>query len=107
MMPLVQLDFEVRKDYIYKTFCINRDKPITVCGGQCYLNDRIKSLTQQQERNTETQLEVQSFPFFKEEIQKFSLATSILEINSIVSIPYAFGLVIGYPTNIFRPPRLV
>ena len=35
--PLVYLDYELRKDYIAKVLCIERDNPISMCNGKCYL----------------------------------------------------------------------
>ena len=35
--PLVYLDYEIRKDYISRVLCIERDNPIPVCNGKCYL----------------------------------------------------------------------
>lgn len=41
LVPLVYLDFEIRRDYIEKVLCIERDKPITVCKGSCVLKGRL------------------------------------------------------------------
>ncbi len=41
--PIVYLDFKLRQDYITKMFCVNRDKPMTVCNGQCYLMKKISA----------------------------------------------------------------
>lgn len=39
----VILDYQVNKDFIAKTLCINRAKPMSCCQGKCHLN---KSLAQ-------------------------------------------------------------
>ncbi|MEM7107821.1 MAG: hypothetical protein AAF519_06320 [Bacteroidota bacterium] len=36
------IEFELNKGYIQDFLCINRDKPLTVCGGQCYLAEQMK-----------------------------------------------------------------
>jgi len=41
-MPLVYLGFQLNREYIAANLCINRDKPITVCGGRCYLVKNLK-----------------------------------------------------------------
>lgn len=33
--------FQLNRDYIAEVLCINRDKPITVCQGQCFLDARL------------------------------------------------------------------
>jgi hypothetical protein len=53
LIPLVCLDYELRKDYIAKTLCVNRDKPITMCYGKCYLANKLAAANQQQERQAE------------------------------------------------------
>lgn len=50
MMPLILLDFEVRRDYIAEVLCINRDEPITVCGGTCYLDKKLGMAEEQKEQ---------------------------------------------------------
>ena len=45
LRPLAPLiDFELNKGYIQDFLCINRDKPITVCGGKCYLLEQLKKV---------------------------------------------------------------
>ncbi|MCF0060414.1 hypothetical protein MUK70_14310 [Dyadobacter chenwenxiniae] len=53
LIPLVCLDYELRKDYIAKTLCVNRDTPITMCYGKCYLAKKLNAASQQQERQAE------------------------------------------------------
>jgi hypothetical protein len=36
------IDFEVQRDFIAEMFCIEREKPITVCYGQCYLTSQME-----------------------------------------------------------------
>ena len=74
MVPLVYLDFEVRKDYIAKVLCINRDKPITVCGGQCFLAKQLNKVKGQQEKDAQHAHQVEQINFFNE-------AVSILDYN--------------------------
>lgn len=33
--------FQFNRDYIAEVLCINRDKPITLCQGQCFLDARL------------------------------------------------------------------
>jgi len=45
MAPIAVLDFELRRDYIEKVLCIERDKPISTCKGSCYLFKRLRNTT--------------------------------------------------------------
>ncbi|WP_225865766.1 hypothetical protein [Dyadobacter aurulentus] len=53
LIPLVCLDYELRKEYIAKTLCVNRNKPILNCNGKCYLAKKLAAANQQQERQAE------------------------------------------------------
>ena len=35
------VDFLINKEEIQTELCVNKDKPITVCGGSCYLEQRL------------------------------------------------------------------
>lgn len=50
-MPLIYVDFEVRKDYIRQVLCIKRDQPIAVCHGRCYLTDQLEKAAETEKRN--------------------------------------------------------
>lgn len=53
VVPLVYLDYELRKEYIIANLCVNRDNPIVVCGGKCYLAKKIVETKKQEDRQAE------------------------------------------------------
>jgi len=53
VIPLLYLDFEIRRDYIVANLCENRDRPIMNCNGKCYLAKRIAALAEQEKRQAE------------------------------------------------------
>ncbi|MNL37459.1 hypothetical protein D3C87_1596040 [compost metagenome] len=53
VIPLVYLDYELRKEYIIANLCINRDNPIVVCEGKCYLAEKVVEAKKQEERRAE------------------------------------------------------
>lgn len=53
VLPLLYLDFEIRKDYIVANLCVNRDKPILLCNGKCYLTKKVKETREKEERQAE------------------------------------------------------
>lgn len=106
MVPLIYLDFEVRNDYISKVLCIERDKPITVCGGSCYLTDKLNE-TQEQQENSE-KLTPREIVFFLTENR---LNHSILHHTEIVLNDEYFNANEDLPhsnflSDIFHPPKL-
>ncbi|MCF0071067.1 hypothetical protein LZD49_11335 [Dyadobacter sp. CY261] len=53
VIPLVYLDYELRREYIIANLCVNRDNPIVVCDGKCYLAKRVVDAKKQEERQAE------------------------------------------------------
>lgn len=53
VIPLVCLDYEIRKDYIAKTLCVNKNKPILLCNGKCYLAKKLAQAEKQEQRQAE------------------------------------------------------
>jgi len=43
------IDYELNREYIIKTLCIERDKEVNTCQGQCHLNKEIKKNSTQEE----------------------------------------------------------
>lgn len=43
------LEYQVNKDFIAKTLCVNREKPMSCCKGKCYLNKKMASDESQQQ----------------------------------------------------------
>lgn len=51
IIPVVFVDYELRKDYIVQNFCINKDKPALECDGKCFL---AKKLNEAREKEAES-----------------------------------------------------
>ena len=46
LVPVVYLDFEMRKDFIIQNLCENRFKPQLNCNGQCYLAKKLHKIAE-------------------------------------------------------------
>lgn len=53
VIPLLYLDFELRRGYIVANLCENRNRPELHCDGKCYLAKRIAALDEQERRQAE------------------------------------------------------
>ena len=53
VIPLLYLDFELRRDYIVSNLCENRNRPQMHCDGKCYLAKRFAALEEQEKRQAE------------------------------------------------------
>ncbi len=74
IVPALFVNYELRKDFIIKNYCVNKDKPELHCDGQCYLAKQIKAAEQKDEKqatntfvsklfHTETSLSQTTFEF--------------------------------------------
>ncbi len=106
LYPLIYLDFNLRKEYIQEVLCINKDKPITVCGGSCYLNSKLSDLTSHQEQEKQIQQEF-NVNFFAQETVKIDLYNQKIELESSYLIQNTDFIQSLKISDIFHPPRLV
>ncbi len=98
--PLVYLEFEINKDYIRDVLCVNRDKPITVCGGSCYLKKR---LTQEQSEKTDATSKTKRVAlglYFEEILEIFIAIGSHEALHKVFQQIYSYS----YTKGIFHPP---
>ena len=54
------LEYQLNRDYIANVLCVNKDKPITVCEGSCYLAKRLKQ--EQQKGQSAPQIQLKDYP---------------------------------------------
>lgn len=107
LVPVVYLDFELRKEYIIKHLCENRFRPERLCNGQCYLSKALGKLTEEKatkeaERQSQQIKKVleevfEEVPFFRIESASIELFRSrfpaVLEILTTL-----------HRQALFRPP---
>ena len=105
MVPLIYLDFNLRREYIAKVLCINKEEPITICGGHCYLIKQLGKAGEQQEKEATTN--------HKSEILFFSLLLARLDFSSLANEldqnPAKWEALMAssaFLADIFRPPQV-
>ncbi len=50
MAPLIFADYELRKDFIIKNYCINKSRPELHCDGKCYLAKQLEKAEQEDQK---------------------------------------------------------
>ena len=75
LIPYAQ--YYLNYDYIAEVLCINKEKPITICYGKCYLNDQLKKTSNSDDGPAPTQIEYQKQPLTLNDLQQYPLAVSI------------------------------
>ncbi|HMQ46033.1 MAG TPA: hypothetical protein PKA70_01200 [Saprospiraceae bacterium] len=63
----VVLDFKINQNFIAEFLCINKEKPMVMCNGKCYLSSQFKKAEQEEKKqalpNPKEKLESLYIPF--------------------------------------------
>ncbi len=106
LVPLIHLDFELRRDYIYSVLCINKERPITVCGGHCFLTAQLEKAAAHQQKEKDTSNRLLEISFFNQELISLSLKHPIIEKSTGYSALDQKNHPKSFIDDIFRPPQL-
>jgi hypothetical protein len=89
VIPLLYLDFEIRRDYIVKNLCVNRSRPLMHCDGKCYLAKKIAALDEQEKRQAESDYMTKLLDHVMDsQILVFAPAISSFELRQTLSFNY-------------------
>lgn len=101
------IDYQVNRDYIASTLCINKDRPELNCNGYCYLKTQMKKVVDLPVEEI-PQLPIPStdntelvFTFEEQEIVSFEPGLEERNMLFYYSDNYHFNLSTGH----FNPPR--
>jgi len=106
LLPLIYVDFELRQDYIAKVLCVERNKPMTVCYGRCYLNKNLGKAAEQTENEEKTL--ATSITFFFHKVDSL-LSSTPLPGSYLKNTHFVFRdlpVPILRSSNIFHPPQV-
>lgn len=100
----VILDYQVNKDFIAKTLCINRAKPMSCCQGKCHLNKSLaQDESQQQTPGKSGQRDETPFHLFSP--KNLVPKPVFIEIASLHSTRYIDPATSQYLQSDFEPPQ--
>ncbi|MEL6558778.1 MAG: hypothetical protein AAFQ94_11380 [Bacteroidota bacterium] len=102
-VPSIYLDFEIRKDYIAKVLCINKEKPITQCGGKCFLKRQLEN-TQQGDQQGNVAPRLTNINFYSPSKALKVEFNSLLPTHTKYVIPNTIGHSQLFHSDIFHPP---
>lgn len=105
VIPMVFIEYELRKDYIIQNFCINKDKPLLKCDGKCYLAKKLNET-----REKEAQSAFVSFLFSMESnyvppVFLFECMERVLVEEAEPLYPQKLLFIQNMFFDFFRPPR--
>ncbi|WP_229206137.1 hypothetical protein [Dyadobacter fermentans] len=109
VVPVIYLDYELRKDYIISTLCENRNRPQLNCDGKCYLAKRIAEAAKQEQRQAEsdfmTKMLSAQAPVTNDFLTHFITTPRTVELLPAVTFNYASPFNgRNFVLDIFHPP---
>lgn len=107
VIPLLYLDFEIRRDYIVANLCENRTRPQLNCNGKCYLAKRMAALEEQEKRQAEKNYMARLLDNVMDHHTSFSFSPQMasFQIPPGLNFPYSSPFIAHISTDdIFHPP---
>lgn len=103
------LYYEVNKTFITERFCINKDKPMKMCSGKCYL---FSELQQQQEEDQGEKiplklLQENQISCFVVECPEWNFSAQSIDKKPLLFFDDSAFLAQSFFIEIFHPPRVV
>jgi hypothetical protein len=98
--------FKLNQNYIARNLCVNRDKPMTMCGGSCYLKKKLEKNRQEDQPYPRSQTKEDRL------LEFYSCAASLAGPahsgqDNTPFLPYHDKLFcIDFITGIFHPPKI-
>jgi len=107
VIPLLYMDFEIRREYIVANLCENRNRPQLHCDGKCYLAKLIASLEEQEKRQAEKNYMARLLDHVMDQRVHFSFAQPAFscEITAVPLFTYTSPFTSRVAVDdIFHPP---
>nr|WP_295926130.1 hypothetical protein [uncultured Dyadobacter sp.] len=107
VIPLLYLDFEIRREYIVANLCENRARPQMHCDGKCYLAKRIAALDEHEKRQAEKSYMFKLLDQVMDQRSGFDFKTNAVILHTtsaanFASLPLFIPRIA--PDDIFHPP---
>ena len=109
---LVQLglvvDFTINRDFIAKTFCVNKAKPELKCNGKCHLAKSLKKSASKEEQSgqRESKNEIQIPVFIQNDFFKIEFNSAKLEASTLHEFAYTASIPQFVQLSVFQPPQV-
>lgn len=100
--------WEINKDKIAKTECINRFKPMMHCNGKCQLYSELKKAADEEAENNKlpiTVLKLKTLDTFIEMTTDWQLNVIVVSNKEDIFSGYSTSPLNGYLDTLFKPPQ--
>ncbi|PKK37211.1 hypothetical protein BWI96_07640 [Siphonobacter sp. SORGH_AS_0500] len=94
VVPAILMDFELRKDYIIKYYCENRNRPELHCDGKCYLAKKLKATQESQEKEASQRLLTQVLEV-PDQLSHWQFTFEAPDFES-TAVPFPFSIIVSF-----------
>ena len=98
--------FNINRDYIAQVLCINKEKPMTMCYGNCFLKRNLKVGGENEKSTVPVSKIVIEAPSFIVSEFNYSFSQSATPLAFLYGRYYSIELS-GFPSTIFHPPSFL
>jgi hypothetical protein len=109
MAPLIFADYELRKDFIIKNYCVNKNRPEMHCDGKCYLAKQLEKAEQEDQKQATGNFISKLLSFeseFKTNYFANFFAKKSLRIKENPNFQYAESFSMLHTFSFFHPPQV-
>ena len=99
-VPLSYLNYKLHQDYYATVLCENPEKPITVCGGICYVKKQLPQSTEATPTTFSSKIDISVY--FQACLE---WTYSIDAMGSLAYAPHPILPPVAYSSSLFHPPQ--
>lgn len=110
VVPALFVNYELRKDFIIKNYCVNKDRPELHCDGQCYLAKQLKAAEEKDQKEGQLTLVEKLYQWeYKENSNSFEIHNTcfVSTLDNAIHTPYLKNYKFTSTKGIFHPPSIV
>lgn len=99
--------FRLNQEFIAKTLCENREQPLAMCYGKCYLAKVLKQQKEQEDKETAQRLQnLPLFQLFAQPEMQFAFIYKDIAETEKACFQYQLALYTSPEFRLLRPPKL-
>lgn len=101
----IWINFKINQDFIAEVLCINKEEPITMCYGSCYLTDQLQEQEEKEKQQAPTTQKERSETLFQPHSNDATIAATLFDEGTTQLQKNSHLIPSDYIQQLFRPPQ--
>jgi hypothetical protein len=102
---LPYFDYIIRRDYIVKNLCVEKENPVNTCQGKCYLHEQLNKSSEEMNDDGNDKENKISSNRIGDHLRAISVDLIIFPEESPLAGYYCLPGITSFASDIFVPPR--